>query len=106
MARSIRLFYGKEKGLHGRCRVNFNWTPITAISVVTITAAEAHDWGSANLLGGQQFRYNLGDANVWVSNVSPHQGGVEFILNVDWPHPLNIAVTITVEDSSLDFHKL
>lgn len=105
MASSIRVFYGKEKGLRGRCRMNFNWPPINALSVVNITAGEAHDFGSASLLGGQQFNYNLGDANVWVSNISPHQGGVEFILNVDWPHPLNIAVTITVEDSSLDFHK-
>lgn len=105
MASSIRVFYGKEKGLRGRCRMNFNWPPINALSVVNITAGEAHDFGSANLLGGQPFSYNLGDANVWVSNISPHQGGVEFILNVDWPDPLNIAVTITVEDSSLDFHQ-
>jgi hypothetical protein len=105
MASSIRVFYGKEKGLRGRCRMNFNWPPINALSVVSITAGEAHDFGSASLLGGQQFNYHLGDANVWVSNISPHQGGVEFILNVDWPNPLNIAVTITVEDSSLDFHR-
>jgi hypothetical protein len=50
----------------------------------------------------------LGDANVWVSNVSPHfnqhfsgePGGVEFILNVDWPSPLDVGITITVEDQT------
>jgi hypothetical protein len=105
MAQSIRVFYGREIGLRGRCRMNFNWPPINALSVVNITAGEANDFGSANLFGGQQFTYNLGDANVWVSNISPHQGGVEFILNVDWPHPLNIAVTLTVEDGALEFHR-
>lgn len=99
MSQSIRVFYGKEKGLHGRCRMNFNWPPINALSVVDITAFEATAWGSAQLLGGQNYLQNLGDANVWISNVSPHQGGVEFILNVDWPDPLDIAVTIRVDDA-------
>jgi hypothetical protein len=106
MATSLRLFYGKENGLHGRCRMNHNWGPINALSVVNITAGEANDWGSAQLLGGQNFTYNLGNANVWVSNISPHQGGVEYILNVDWPQPLNIAVTITVEDGALAFDRV
>lgn len=106
MAKSIRLFYGKELGLRGRCRINHNWGEINALSVVNVTAGEAHAWGSANLLGGQQFNYLLGDANVWVSNVSPHQGGVEYILNVDWPDPLNLAVTITVEDGELAFQRI
>ena len=106
MAQSLRLFYGRERGLHGRCRMNHNWSPINALSIVNITAGEATDWGSATLLGGQNFTYNLGAANVWVSNVSPHQGGVEFILNVDWPDPLNIAVTITVEDGPLQFDRV
>lgn len=99
MGQSIRVFYGKEKGLRGRCRMNFNWPPINALSVVSITAFEATDWGSANLLGGQSYNRHLGDANVWVSNVSPHQGGVEFILNVDWEAPLNVAVTIAVDEA-------
>lgn len=105
MARSIRVFYGKELGLRGRCRMNFNWPPINALSVVNITAGEASAWQSAHLLGGQLFNYHLGDANIWVSNISPHQGGVEFILNVGWPTPLNIAVTITVEDAAPAFHR-
>ncbi len=54
--------------------------------------------------------YWLGDADVWVSNVSPHfndhfegePGGVEFILhvnNIDNGAPIDVAVTITVEDN-------
>lgn len=102
MANSIRVFYGKELGLRGRCRMNFNWEgQIDLTSIVTISAAEAMDFGSASVFGqhggpGQDFAYLLGDADVWVSNISPHEGGVEFILHVDWHEPLNIAVTITV----------
>jgi hypothetical protein len=33
-----------------------------------------------------------------VHNVSPHDGGVEFSYTIDWEHPLNIAVDITVFD--------
>jgi hypothetical protein len=105
VSKSIRVFYGKELGLRGRCRMNFNWQDqnIGEPSIVHISAAEAHDIGSASVFGmyggpGQDFSYLLGDADVWVSNISPHRNGVEFILHIDWPEPLNIAVTITVEE--------
>ena len=104
MSRSIRVYYGKELGLRGRCRMNFNWPgEISLTSVVHITAGEAMHFGSRSVFSdrggqGQDFAYVLGDANVWVSNISPHDNGVEFILHVDWPDPLNIAVTITTED--------
>lgn len=104
MARSIRVFYDKELGLSGRCRMNFNWMGvISETSVVHISAGEAMDFHSASVFGahggpGQEFGYVLGAADVWVTNVAPHQGGVEFILHVAWHTPLNIAVTITVED--------
>jgi hypothetical protein len=103
------VYYGKELGLKGRCRMNFNWADaeIGETSVVHITAGEALDIGSASVFGanggpGQDFAYHLGDADVWVSNISPHRGGVEFILHVDWPDPLNVAVTITVDDRDPD----
>jgi hypothetical protein len=55
---------------------------------------------------GQDFFYVLGSADIWVTNISPHRntfrgddpGGVQFILHVDWDSPLDVAVTITVED--------
>jgi hypothetical protein len=109
VARSIRVFYGEELGLHGRCRMNFNWEngEIGETSVLHISAAQAMSFGSASVFGrhggpGQDFAYLLGDADVWVSNISPHQGGVEFILHVNSPQPLNIAVTITVEQEDPD----
>jgi hypothetical protein len=53
----------------------------------------------------QDFHYNLGAANVWVSNIGPHRdeyreetGGVEFYLHVDWDSPIDVAITIIVEN--------
>jgi hypothetical protein len=109
MSRSVRFIV---RGVHGRVRMNHNWNAIKShASVVQISAAEIKPATLQPLPApgapAQNFIYNLGDANVWVSNVSPHAGdhfvgepgGVEFILNVDFPSPLNVAVTITVEDS-------
>jgi hypothetical protein len=106
MSKSIRWLI---RGVHGRVRANFSWPGvITERSVVHITAGEVGVGGT----GGEQFPpfqnffYHVGDANVWVSNISPHHnvfrrddpGGVRFIVNVDWDSPLDVAVTITVED--------
>lgn len=102
MARSIRVFYGKEHGLFGRVRLRFNWAidpPITPLSVVHVSAAEATEFGAANV-PGQSFDYRLGEADVWASNVSPSAGGVEFILHIAWPAPIDVVVTITVEDGA------
>jgi len=119
MSKSIRFV---RRGINGRIRQNFNWDAIRShASVVHITAAEIipldpnippnlKDAGEPD----QNFRYHLGDINVWVSNVSPHcndhfideVGGVEFIINVDGPEGIggafsgiDVAITITVEDN-------
>lgn len=112
MSQSFRIV---RRGVRGRVRQNFNTGAIRShASVVHITAGEIIplDPSVIPLFSepgepGQNFRYNLGDANVWVSNISPHNqdhfqnepGGVEFILNVDFPSPINVAITITVEDN-------
>ena len=88
MARSIRFI---RRNVQGRVRQNFNWGPITQRSAVVITAAELGDGG----------RPHLGEANVWVTNVGPHNpeggdGGVEFHIHTDWTFPLDILVTISV----------
>ena len=111
MAQSFRHVI---RGVSGRVRANFNWPAIkSGASVVHITAAEIGP-PDPNVGGRfpepgeppQNFRYVIGDANVWVSNISPHlqdnfngePPGVGYILNVDWPSPIDVAVTITVED--------
>jgi hypothetical protein len=105
MAQSIRFI---RRGINGVVRQNFNWPGvITARSVVHITAAEV-GFGTTQVQQNpptQDFHYNLGAASVWVSNVSPHKnefnqdpGGVEFLVHVDFNSPLDIAITITVEN--------
>jgi len=99
MSRSIRILY---RGVQGRVRRNFNWDAIHKKSAVIITAAE---WSPAvgTLFGPSDGRPNLGEANVYVTNVGPHDpeggtGGVEFHLHVDWGSPLDVIVTITALD--------
>jgi len=97
-----------RRGVQGRVRQNFNWPGvITARSVVHITAAEVGGGTTQRQPSPpvQDFFYHLGEASVWVSNIGPHKneftddpGGVEFHLHVDWNSPLDVAVTITVED--------
>jgi hypothetical protein len=104
VAKSIRYL---RRGVSGRLKENFEWPGIiTDKSVVHVSAGEVKYGATSGSPGpGQNFFYILGDADVWVSNVSPHKndasgepGGVSYILHVDWNGPLDIAVTITVED--------
>jgi|SRR5215217_809917 len=103
MARSIRVLYQGERGLE--IRKNRNWDAINLDSAVTITAAQFLP-SFGGFVGGPKTRGrpHLGLASVWVTNVGPHgvqgfeAGGVEFFLNVDWPSPLDVIVTITVHE--------
>ena len=102
MSRSIRLIYRNQQG---RSRHNYNWFPITKRSAVIITAAEWKQTGRDPY--DTEGRPNLGAANVYVTNIGPHDpegdtGGVEFYLHVDWDSPLHIQVTITVLDQIED----
>lgn len=103
MARSIRVLY---RGVQGRVRRNFNWAPITEKSAVVITAAE---WaGSGGVFGATEGRPRLGEANVYATNVGPHDpeggsGGVEFHLHVEGNSPLDVIVTISVLENVEDF---
>ena len=97
MSRSIRIIYRNEQG---RSRKNWNWDAITKRSAVLVTAAE---WRAGADPFDSSGRPNLGEANVYVTNIGPHDpeggtGGVEFLLHVDWDSPLHVQVTITVLD--------
>ena len=102
MARSIRLLYRNVKG---RNRYNFNWPPITKRSAVIITAAE---WKAGADPYDATGRPHLGDANVYVTNIGPHDpephdGGVEFYLHADARGPIVVQVTVTVLDPVEDY---
>ncbi|MFE7589422.1 hypothetical protein ACFU6K_08480 [Kitasatospora sp. NPDC057512] len=112
MPKSFRLRY---RGVRGRIPLNVRLPGVikTRHAVVHITAGQVRDAQASSIIVGgqslmQDFIYNLGDADVWISNVSPHgendhfpgePGGVEFILHVDYPDPLDVAVTICVDDA-------
>ncbi|HZF41049.1 MAG TPA: hypothetical protein VE715_19660 [Blastocatellia bacterium] len=103
MAHSIRVLY---QGVQGRVRRNFNWPPIHQNAAVIITAAE---WKPAGgIFGALAGRPHLGEANVYVTNIGPHNpeggsGGVEFHLHVDSSSPLDVIVTISVLEDVEDF---
>ena len=107
MSKSARFV---KRGVQGVVRENFFWPGvIDQFSNVIITAGEVGVGGTGPAppgATGQNFFYKLGAASVWVSNVSPHKnvfahqtGGVEFLLHVDWDSPLDVAITITVDDA-------
>ena len=101
MPQTIRSFLPQP--FHGRRVQNFNWGAIDSDSVVLITASEyvpqSNPPPASNL---QRF---VGDANIWVSNITPHgppfdnNHGVTFVINVDFPNPLFVVFDITVFDA-------
>lgn len=102
MARSIRLIYRNKQG---RVRINHNWDAINKRSALIITAAE---WRAGADPFDATGRPLLGEANIYVTNIGPHDpeggpGGVEFHLHVDWDSPLHVQVTITVLDPIENF---
>ena len=108
MAQSIRVLYREQRGT---LRKNFNWPPIKLDSAVIVTAAEfTPHFGQLFSVTKTLGRPNLGAANVYVTNIGPHgpegdNGGVEFLLHVDWDSPLDVVVTITVLEDIEVFHQ-
>ena len=99
--RTFRVYFSQP--FNGRRRQNIQIQGVNTTSVAIITAAEY----SPELVPPNhpnERRRNLGDANIWVSNVSVHgddgtpNDGVEFIINVDFPNPLFVVVDITLLD--------
>lgn len=107
--RSFRQFWRGVRGTNVRANVNLPGVIRSVQEVVHVTAGEAVPLDPPSVITGpdgrtvqQNWRYILGAARVWVSNISPHggggdPGGVEFLLQVEWGSPLNIGVTVTVE---------
>jgi hypothetical protein len=95
MATSHRVIY---RNVQGRARLNFNWEPITQASAIVITAAQFNFFGGTFGAAGRPI---LGDANVYVTNIGPHDpeggsGGVEFYLHADSSSPIDVMVTLIV----------
>lgn len=102
MSYTQRVYHGEPfKG-----RESFNWffNPgiVHSDSVVVITASEYQPEVVPPNYPNERLRFT-GDANIWVSNISPHgEGtpnfGVQYAVNVDFFNPLFVVVDITVLD--------
>ncbi|MBB3606639.1 hypothetical protein FHT40_006330 [Mycolicibacterium sp. BK556] len=97
MAQSTRIIL---RGVQGRVRHNHNFAAIHQNSAVIITACQFRFSGGIAGIAGRPF---LGDADVYVTNVGPHDpeggdGGVEFHIHADSPTPIDVMVTITALD--------
>jgi hypothetical protein len=101
MSQSIRIYF--QQPIQGRHRQNVQLANINTTSTVIVTAAEYSPERVPPAHPNERVR-NLGDANIWVSNIGPHgddgtpNNGVEFIINVDFSRPLFVVVDITVLD--------
>jgi hypothetical protein len=109
MLHSVRfVIRGKNQG---RSRHNFNMPNFeggSEKSVIFITVGEVK-FGTVQMQQTdprQNFHYHLGDASVWVTSICPHKNefagesfGVEFHLHSDFPGPIDVGVTISVEDN-------
>jgi hypothetical protein len=92
--------FRQNYGLNTTGAYNFQWDVITHQSWVVITASEGGEPAeNGQVLGSSAspIRF-IGDARFTVHSVSPHDGGVSFFLEIDWPAPLNTWVDITVFD--------
>jgi hypothetical protein len=94
MSRTIRVYWPARSSSW----VNFNWPPIDAKSVVTISVSEgdAHFGGFGDTL--DHISRRRGAAVMGIRNITPHNGGVEFYVEIGWDSPLNIVTDITVHD--------
>ena len=85
-----RIYWGRH---HGRGRYTFHSRYINRQSVVLITASEGDEGNSTQ--SPQRF---VGNANVRVENIAPYDGGVTFVVVVEWDHPLPIRTDVVIQD--------
>ena len=101
MSRSTRIYF--QQPFQGRHRQNVQLGNVNTTSTILVTAAEYSPERVPPSHPNERVR-NLGDANIWISNIGPHgedgtpNNGVEFIINVDFNRPLFVVVDITVLD--------
>lgn len=92
---AIRKYWS---GIRGRTALNINWDAVGADSTVQVTASE-YAVNDADPRAAQRF---VGAASIVVRNVTPHgppydtNRGVTFVVDVQWPHPLNIVTDVAV----------
>ena len=100
-SQTTRVYF--QQPIQGRHRQNVQLSNVNTTSSVLVTAAEYNPSNVPPAHPDERVR-NLGDANIWISNIGPHgddgtpNNGVEFIINVDFSVPLFVVVDVTVLD--------
>ena len=90
MARVYRIFWGER---NGRIVCTLFNRSINNQSVVIVTASEGDRANNTN--SPQRF---VGDANIRINNIAPFNGGVRFVMIVEWYAPLPVWTDVFVAD--------
>jgi hypothetical protein len=102
MSESVRFVVHR---VMGRTHRIFRWWIIDVLSVVQITAGEVRPRKPRDTSPAQDYEFIIGEADVGVTNIGPGVGHVEYYLHVAWNAPLDIRITITVENSLVDIQE-
>jgi hypothetical protein len=90
VAQVRRIFWGRWRG---RVRYTLNSRAINHQSVVLVAASEGDEGDST--ASPQRF---VGAADIRVANVAPFDGGVVFVVEIDWDEPIPIWTDVFIAD--------
>ncbi len=90
MSQVRRIFWGRW---NGRVRFTFTSPFITKQSIVLVSASEGDE--AITTASPQRF---VGEADIWVGNIAPFDGGVVFVVAIDWDEPLPLWTDIVILD--------
>ena len=90
---AVRMYLRNKKGRNKFRLTNPN---ISRNSVIHISVSEATALSEPAFT--PIFSRFVGSANFTVSNVSPNDGFVDFVVTIDWPQPLNVVTDISIFD--------
>jgi len=90
MAHVIRVYWGRW---HGRLNCTLTTDTIRNESVVLVATSEGDEGNSSASPG----RF-VGSAKYTVGNIAPFDGGVRFVVTIDWDDPIPFWTDIVVLD--------
>ena len=93
MFETLRHIVPEKEGVCGRRNIVVPWTRITSRSVVHVSCCEAYT-PTVNAIANDYVGF-LGEARISIHSLACGDGVVTLDLDCDWPHPLNLMVTVT-----------
>ena len=85
--------------------MGFDWAPITA-GPSFLSQRQKLTFSARAIFSGSPIVFNLGGSDISVTNMSPRDGAMDFMLCSQWNLPLNIVVDTTVFDPPEEFRLL